>query len=1122
MINFITGRCGSGKSTEILQRIDRTLRETELDVLLIVPEQQTVVWETTIAERIPEGDALRVEVTNFTRLANSVFREYGGLAVSRCDDGGRALILWRAMLSVWDGLTVYNRGIDGREDKNLPALMAAVGEMKQNGVTPLKLEEAAYALEQADGESELTRRLYDLSLIYSAYEELLHEEYCDKHDIMNALSEILEGVGKDFFKNKACFVDSFFSLTMHQKRIMRTMMSRSAELTVTFSLDPSEPDGGDIRFREIRAYYDAMVRMAGEITEGTQNGINHIPLTKDLRHKEGSPLYRIEKYLFSGDTGDSPETEDNAADTVRVIKCTDLYEEAELCASLIEKLVRGGIRYSEIGVVARNMGSRCGIIDNALRRHGIPCFISERSALSANPAIRLISSLLDIQSNGWLRRDVIRMIKTGLTPLLDYECDLIEEYTATWNIRGRRMFAEEEAWTMNPDGYRRNLGEWAEETLAIVNRARQKLFPAILRFCRLFDGAETEEDSPEKGTAPKNTAPVRTIAEGIINFALEMGLYGSLMKQSEELQRDGYGREAEAARQVWQSLCTALDKLVLILGDTPLDAGRFSGLFTYVCSSMDIGTIPTAMDEVVLGSSDGVRFSEVEHMIILGSAEGEFPGTVQDLGFFCDADKLKLSNVGVNLSDTTELQTAKEYFMYYRTACLAKTGLTVLVPASSGEMSQGASGLCTMFGDGILTSYGEIPLSERMYHPTSADYAVSYETGELRKALSGIAANRNSHALRSGMSLSISEEKVSTSTANRLFGTRMSLSQSKIDKYVKCPFAYWCSYIMKLKEGAKGEIAFNNIGEFIHEVLERFFAVTRDREYPLPPEETERIADEIIRDYVMALDSRALNGRLRYLFIRLRRNVLCFLESIMEELAESEFKPIAFELPIGIKADGKVSLDAISFELDDGSEAVINGVADRVDLYKNKETGTAYIRVMDYKTGSKTFSLEDVRMGLNVQLLLYLFSIWKGNHTALTGETEVLPAGAVYFSARPGDVTSEKMLSREEAKDLIKAGITRSGLFLADDAVLSAMDKSEKYITVKMKSGKSASAKNLLSLEEFGKLYSELRATVVRIGTEIKAGNAAANPLIRDGRSPCDYCSHYPICRHGESTKNTD
>ncbi len=1103
MINFILGRCGTGKSTELLRRMERTLRETERDVLLIVPEQQTVVWETRIAALLPDSSALRVEVTNFTRLANAVFRQYGGLAVNRCDDGGRALILWRAMLSVWDGLTVYNRGIDGREDKNLPSLMAAVGEMKQNGVTPLQLEEAAYALEQGDGESELTRRLYDLSLVFSAYEELLHEEYCDKHDIMNALCETLEGEGKHYFDGKACFVDSFFSLTMHQKRIMRCIMAHGAEVTVTFACDGDDilTGGGELRFGEVRAHYDAMVRMAVELYGENSEELQIIPMKKNLRHAEGSPLFLVERHLF-GASPDTPAVEAASADTVRVIKCADRYEEAELCATLIEKLVRSGYRYSDIGVVARNMGSRCGIVDTALRRHGIPCFLAERTALSQHPAIRLLTTLLDIQANGWLRRDVLRMMKTGLTPLLDYECDLLEEYTATWNLRGRRLFAEVEAWTMNPDGYRREVGAWGKETLAIVNGAREKLFPAVLRFCRIFDGGEGRE---------KNSAPTREICAALVEFAMEMKLYCSLRRNAETLAADGYRREAEEARQVWPLICKALDKLVTVLGDIPLDAGRFGGLFAYVCGAMDIGTIPTAMDEVVLGSSDGVRFSEVEHMIILGSTEGEFPGVAEDIGFFCDADKLKLSNVGITLSNDTTLRTAQEYFMYYRTACLAKKSLTVLVPLSEGEMSRGAAGLCDLFGDGIVTSYGELPLAERMYHPSSADYAVSYETGVRREGLIALARERNRLNVYGDMSLGVTEERLSRETLNRLFDGRMSLSQSRIDSYVNCPFGYWCRYVMNLKEGAKAEIGLPDIGVFIHEVLERFFAETGHMEYPLPPAETERIADAIIRDYVAALDGRSMNGRLRYLFIRLRRNVLCFLESIMEELAESEFKPIAFELPIGIREDGRASLDAIAFRLADGSEVAIRGVADRLDLYKDASSGKAYIRVVDYKTGAKAFSLEDVRLGLNVQLLLYLFSVWKGRHTAVTGESEVYPAGVMYFSARPGDVTSDKMLSREEAKALIKSGIVRSGLFLSDEGVLDAMDKSGNFIPVK---SKRAAARNLVSLEEFGRLYGELEQTVVRISTEIRDGRAAAAPLVRNGRSPCEYCSHYPICRH--------
>lgn len=1086
------------------------LDNTDMEATLIVPEQQTVVWETKIAELLPDEQLLRVEVTNFTRLANAVFREYGGLAANRCDDGGRTLILWRAMLSVWDGLTVYNRGLDGREDKNLPTLTAAVGEMKQNGVTPLALEEAAYRLEQQDGESELTRRLYDLSLIYSAYEELLHEEYCDRHDVMNALCEALEGAGGGYFDGKVCFVDSFFSLTVQQKRIVRSIMKRASEVDVTFSCDPE--DAGEIQFGEVRAYFDSMTRIAGEILSEQNAELSVIRLKKDLRHAEGSMLSQVEKRLFSfsdapdaesvrSQTEEENPAEKMASDSVRVIRCADRYEEAELCASIIEKLTREGSRYADIAVVARNMAARSGVVDTALRRHGIPCFISERSALAQNPAVRLFVSLLDVQSNGWQRRDVVRLLKTGLTPLADYECDLFEEYVATWNIRGRRLFAEEEEWSMNPEGYRREVGAWAEKTLTIVNEARRKLVPPILNFCRIFD-------KKEGSAIPDNQASVRDICAGLVQYALETEMYSSLMKTARELASDGYAREAEQTRQIWGAICAALDKMVLILGDMPLDAGRFCGLFTGVYGSMDVGTIPTGMDEVVLGSSDGVRFREVEHMIILGSVEGEFPGTAEDAGFFCDADKLKLANVGISLSNDTELRTAQEYFMYYRTACLAKKSLTALAPTSEGELSQGAARLRAIFGDEIVSDYGDTPVRERMYHPSSADYAVAYETGATRRLLERLSAERSGGARFASIGVGVSEERVSREVLDRLFGGRITLSQSKLDRYVNCPFAYWCRYVMNLRESPKAEIAAPDVGVFVHGALEQFFIATAGMDYPLSRERTEQIADGIIRDYVESLGGKSLNGRLRYLFVRLRRNVLCFLEAIMEELAQSEFVPVAFELPIGIREEGKPSVDALSFRLDDGSEILLRGVADRVDLYRDGESGRAYVRVVDYKTGAKTFSMEDIRLGLNAQLLVYLFSLWKGNCAEIFGEAKVYPAGAAYYSARPGDLSSERMLSEEEARELVKANVKRTGIFLADEGVLNAMNGTGNYFPVKK-------MKDLVTMEEFGKLYGELEKTIVRIGAEIRDGVATAAPLARNGKSPCEYCSHYPICRRG-------
>ena len=49
MLNFITGRAGTGKTTLIRQKLAEIIETTEQNIPVIVPEQQTVAWETALA-----------------------------------------------------------------------------------------------------------------------------------------------------------------------------------------------------------------------------------------------------------------------------------------------------------------------------------------------------------------------------------------------------------------------------------------------------------------------------------------------------------------------------------------------------------------------------------------------------------------------------------------------------------------------------------------------------------------------------------------------------------------------------------------------------------------------------------------------------------------------------------------------------------------------------------------------------------------------------------------------------------------------------------------------------------------------------------------------------------------
>ena len=79
MTEFVFGLGPGEKSEYVLQRMRRSLKQGRR-VVLIVPEQQVLTWDRRCAQSLPACAMLQAEVVSFTRLADSVFRRFGGVA----------------------------------------------------------------------------------------------------------------------------------------------------------------------------------------------------------------------------------------------------------------------------------------------------------------------------------------------------------------------------------------------------------------------------------------------------------------------------------------------------------------------------------------------------------------------------------------------------------------------------------------------------------------------------------------------------------------------------------------------------------------------------------------------------------------------------------------------------------------------------------------------------------------------------------------------------------------------------------------------------------------------------------------------------------------------------------
>lgn len=141
---------------------------------------------------------------------------------------------------------------------------------------------------------------------------------------------------------------------------------------------------------------------------------------------------------------------------------------------------------------------------------------------------------------------------------------------------------------------------------------------------------------------------------------------------------------------------------------------------------------------------------------------------------------------------------------------------------------------------------------------------------------------------------------------------------------------------------------------------------------------------------------------------------------------------------------------------------------DRVDLME--ADGRRYVRVVDYKSGSKVFRLDDVYYGLNLQMLIYLFTIWKNG----TGRLEdALPAGVLYLPARDHIINTSRNASDQQVEQEHTKKYKMNGLVLEDPVCVYGMEQKAAgvFIPVKVKdSGGFDARSSLATLEQMGQM----------------------------------------------------
>ena len=234
---------------------------------------------------------------------------------------------------------------------------------------------------------------------------------------------------------------------------------------------------------------------------------------------------------------------------------------------------------------------------------------------------------------------------------------------------------------------------------------------------------------------------------------------------------------------------------------------------------------------------------------------------------------------------------------------------------------------------------------------------------------------------------------------------------------------------------------------------------------------------------------------------------------MLDELGASQFRPIAFELGFGAKGE----LPPVELTVD-GITVSISGFVDRLDGWVHN--GRLYLRVVDYKTGRKSFDLTEVWNGLGLQMLLYLFTL-EDQGSALY-HREVTPAGVLYLPAREATVQGRRDMDEAERRKRADAELRRRGLILDDPEVVEAMEspgeEGLRFLPLRV-SGRTGAITGdaLVSAERLGRLKVHTQRILREIARELSAGNIAADPFWRGPeKNACLYCDYAAACHFEE------
>ncbi len=1058
MLNLILGKNCLVNRNEVFRRIAKDVHDRKENRILLVPELISHESERLLCAAAGDTASRYAEVLSFTRLVRRV-SDYTGTAPDPClDNGGRIV----AMASVSRQLSSRLKAYAAMETKPefLSGLMDAVDEFKRCCITPEDLSKASKVLEGS-----FAQKLEELSLIMESYDALCVRGKRDPRDQMTWLLEQLED--STFAEEHTFYIDGFPDFTRQNMAILEHLIRVSPNVTVSLNCD---------QIGSSLLAFEKAGRTAQEIFQCAQKA--EVEVSLEILSEGNDVLKEVREKLFQGSIS-TPLKE-----PVLQTFCSDTpFQESMSAVHQILELVRNGCRYRDFSVVCTDLDIYKPFLEMIFRRYNIPFYCSGTEPILQKSVISTVLTAIDAAQSGFDSKSILRYLRSALSPMDPDICDMLENYSVIWGIRGQKWMQN---WENHPEGLGCQWEDSHRQYLAMLNDARSAVMRPLAQLRQGFQAASS----------------IRDQVISIYQFLEEIELEKRLARLAQDMDASGDNQSAQVLNQLWEILVSALEQLYDVLGETQWDGEHFVRLFRLLLSQYDVGTIPPVLDAVQIGSVSAMRCNQQKHLMILGAEEGKFPGYNGSSGVLTDQERVALRELGVPLTGGAMEGIQAEFAEIYGVFGGATETIRLF---NSGDQPSFIFRRMSVLSGGIQEANN--PMGYALADSFEAGAYLARWNADAEANRMGIASDYQNILACRNYTLGT----VETRQIQKLYGNTLNLSASQIDRLAECRLSYFLKYGLRAKERKEIMVDPAEFGTYVHAVLENTARCVQQmggfRVVSL--EETLSIAHRYSEEYAADRFSQIESDRMAYLFRRNIQELDMVVEELWQELKDSQFEPVGFEVNFG----GTDGLPPIAIP-NKRMQALLRGFIDRVDVWQSP--GSSYYRVVDYKTGKKDFDYCDVFNGVGLQMLLYLFALRSSGEPFL-GHHPV-PAGVQYFPARAPYLSTEGILDDIAAKKVRSPQWKRKGLLLQDEVVLQAMEPGDQPIRLCYSVRKDGTYSGDLADRDQLKLLEQYIFHILgRLVEDIASGCVEPNPYTRgSSHSACAYCPYGTICHEAE------